>query len=73
MKAKKMILKNLFAGQKWRCRHRELTCGHGGEVKERVGRTERVAWKHTLSYKKLIASGNLLYDSGSSNQGSVTT
>ena len=28
---------------------------------------------YTLSYKKLIASENLLYESGSSNQGSVTT
>ena len=27
---------------------------------------------YTLSHVKLIASGNLPYDSGSSNQGSVT-
>ena len=33
MKSRKMILKNLFAGQQWRCRHREQTCGHGGGVK----------------------------------------
>ena len=24
-----MVLKNLFAGQQWRNRHREQTCGHG--------------------------------------------
>ena len=28
---------------------------------------------YTLTYVKQIASGNLLYDSGTSNQGSVTT
>ena len=25
---KKMALMNLFAGQEWRCRHREQICGH---------------------------------------------
>ena len=25
-----MVLKNLFTGQQWRNRHRELTYGHGG-------------------------------------------
>ena len=34
---------------------------------------ENVTWKHTLTYVKQIANGNLLYDSGNSNQGSVTT
>ena len=24
-----MVLNNLFAGQQWRNRHREQTCGHG--------------------------------------------
>ena len=23
-----MVLMNLFAGQQWRCTHREQTCGH---------------------------------------------
>ena len=41
--------------------------------KKRVGRMERVPWKHTLTYVKQIASGNLLYDSGSSYCCSVTT
>ena len=27
----KMVQVNLFAGQEWRHRHREWTCGHGGE------------------------------------------
>ena len=30
-----MVLMNLFAGQQWRHRHKEQTCGHG--EKERVG------------------------------------
>ena len=30
-----MVLMNLFAGQQWRHRHKEQTCGHG--KKERVG------------------------------------
>jgi len=34
---------------------------------------ERVAWKHTLPDVKNIADGNMLYDSGNSNQGLVTT
>ena len=44
------------------------------EEKERVGYMETVIWKHSLlPYVKLIANGNLLYDSGNSNQGSETT
>ena len=46
----------------------------GGEGrKEKVGCMERVTWKHILPYVKQIANGNLLYDSGNSNWGSVTT
>ena len=45
----------------------------GRETKEKVRCMERVMWKHTLPYAKQIANGNLLYDSGDSNQGSVTT
>ena len=32
MESRKMVLMNLFAGQQWRCRHREQTyeCGAGG-------------------------------------------
>ena len=29
MESRKMVLKNLFAGQQWRNRHREQTYGHG--------------------------------------------
>ena len=37
---RKMVLMNLFAGQQRRHSHREQACGW------RVGRMERVAWKH---------------------------
>ena len=30
---------------------------------------ERLTWKHTSPFVKEIASGNLLYDLGNSNQG----
>ena len=40
-----MVLRNLFAGQQWRNRHREQTYGHDGGRKERVGCMERVTWK----------------------------
>ena len=37
MESRKMILMNLFAGQEWRHRHREQTCGHS---RGRRGRDE---------------------------------
>ena len=40
--------------------------------KERVGCRERVTQKHTLPCIKQILNGNLLYDSGNSNWGSIT-
>ena len=45
----------------------------GGRKKERVGFMERVTWNLILPNVNYIANGNLLYDSGNSNQGSVTT
>ena len=30
MESRKMVLMNLFAGQRWRCRHGEQTCEHSG-------------------------------------------
>ena len=41
-----MIPMKLFAGQQWRRRRREQTCGSGDRVVERVGRMERAAWGH---------------------------
>ena len=49
MESRKMVLMNLFAGQQWRWRYKEQTCGHSGG-KERVGRIERVEYTHTHSY-----------------------
>ena len=46
MKYRNMVLMNVFAGQQWRHRHREQTCGHGGKGNERVRQLEKVAWKH---------------------------
>ena len=34
---------------------------------------ERVTWKLTLPYVKKRANGNLLYSSGNSNRGSIST
>ena len=49
------------------------TAGGGCWRKERIGRRERVTWKHASPYAKQIADRNLLYDSGNSNRDSVTT
>ena len=63
-----------FSGQHWRHRHREQIYGHDWQGrKERVRCMERVTRKLTLPYVKQIAYGNLLYDLGRSNRGSVTT
>ena len=70
----KTVLMSLFAGQRWRCRHRIQ--GHGGRLggrgrKERVELAARVTRTYTLPHVKQLASRNLLCDSGNSNQGSV--
>ena len=44
-----------------------------GRGEERVRCMERVTWKLTLPYIKYIADRNLLYGSGNSNRGSVST
>ena len=46
--------------------------GHGDRGGEREI-MERVMWKLTLPYVKSIANRNLLYGSGNSNRGSVST
>ena len=40
---------------------------------ERVRYMERVTWKLTLPYVKYIANRNLLYGSGNSNRGTVSS
>ena len=44
-----------------------------GDGEEREKYMARVTWKLTLPYVKQIDNGNLLYDPGNSNRGSVTT
>ena len=44
-----------------------------GRGDERVRCMERVTWKLTSPYVKWIAHGNLLYGSGNTNRGSVST
>ena len=66
-----MVMKNLFTEHQLRSRHREHTNGHG----ER-GRGGDVYGKSNMEiYITIckIANGNLLYGSGNSNRGSVST
>ena len=44
-----------------------------GRGEERVRCMEEGTWTLTLPYVKQITNGNLLHDSGTSNQSSVTT
>ena len=67
---------SLCAGKQQTCTHIKRNRGPGGgEVGEEGGGTEGESNTEmdTLPYVKLIAGRTLLYDSGSSNQGSVTT
>ena len=65
-----MVQMNLFVGQE--CRRREWTCGHGG--KGEGGTNWEIRFEiNTLPCVKQMASGNLLYSTGSSAQCSVMT
>ena len=66
-----MVLKNLFAGQQWRNRENKFMGMGGGE--DRVRCMERVTWKLILPYVKQRANKTLLYVSGTSNRGYVST
>ena len=72
MESRKMVLKNLFTGQQWRKRHREQTYGHEerGEEDEMHAKGNMETY---IPYVKQIANGNLLYGSGNSKRGSVST
>ena len=63
---------NLFVGQEWRCISKEWTCGHSGRrvAEGRTNRENRID-TYTLPWIKQIASGNLLYSTGSSTPCSV--
>ena len=67
-----MVMMNVCAGQQWICRHKRTDLwSTAGERKDRVARIEREAWKH-IHYVKQPASENLLCDTRSSTQRSVT-
>ena len=60
------VLLSLFAGQQWRCKNREQTCGRRGEAEGGRNR-KRSPEAYTLQSVKRIASRNLLCDAGNSN------
>ena len=65
-----MVLKNLFTGQQWRNRRREQTYGHG----ERGGEGEMYGKSNMETYITICKiDRTLLYGSGNSNRGSVST
>ena len=72
MESIKTVLKNLFTGQQWRNRHREQTYGHGerGREGEMYGKSNV---ETCIAICKTDSNGNLLYGSGNSNRGSVST
>ena len=71
MKSREMVLKNLFKGSNGETDIENRLMDIGRE--ERVRCMERVTWKLALPYVNYIANGNLLYGSGNSNRGSVST
>ena len=72
MDSRKMVLVNPVTGQQWICRHKEETHGHRMEEEGGTNRESGME-TYTLPYVKQTVKGNLLCDSGNSNQGSVTT
>jgi len=71
MESRKIVLMYQFTGKKWRCKWREWTCGHSGaRSKTNWGSSTDI---YTLSCVKHIASGKLLYNTGSPAWCSVMT
>ena len=71
MESRKMVLNNLQGNSgETDIGNRLVDMGRG---EERVRCMERVTWKLTSPYVKLIANGYLLCGSGNSNRGSVST
>ena len=70
MESRKVVLRKLSAGQQWRFRYKEQTYRGKGR-RETVRCMERVTWKLIIPCAKYIGNGNLLYDSGNSNRGSM--
>ena len=70
VESRKMIQMNLFAGQEQKGRHGEQMCGHRGAGEGGMNWEIRFDI-NTLLCVKQIASGNLLYSTGSSSWCSV--
>ena len=68
-----MLLKNLLTGKQWRNRSGEQTCRHGerGEEGEMYGESNMETYITICKIDSQL--GNLLYDSGNSSRGSVST
>ena len=72
MEFRKTALMNLCSGQQWRHKQRtDLQTQQLGEEGGGGTKGESNMEAYTLSCVKWITNGNLLYDSGNSNQGSV--
>ena len=72
MVSRKMVLMNLFARQQWRNRHREQIYEH----RERGGEGEMHGASNMETYLTICKTDrqrNMLYGSGNSNRGSVST
>ena len=54
MESRKMVLKNLFAGQQWRNRHREQIYGQRGEEKVRGMKMWHIYTMEYYTSKKCI-------------------
>ena len=72
MESRKIILKNLFTGYNGET-DIENRLMDMGRQEERMRCMERITQELTIPYVKYIANGNLLYGSGNSNRGSVST
>ena len=75
MESRRMVLMNFFTGQQWRNRHREQTYGHGerGREGEMYGKSNMETYTAICKIDRHQEFGNLLYGSGNSNRGSVST
>ena len=67
MESRKMVPMNQFAEQQQRHRHKRI------DLWAQCGKEKVPLKPYTLLYVKQIASGEMLYDAGSSTQCSMTT
>ena len=72
MESRKTVMMNLLAGQQWKGKYREQTCGHSGGRRRGDALREYHGNIHITIYK-IEASGDLLYDARTSDRCSMTT